>query len=653
MDRRRFISRLAGAPLASNIARPAPGARPNILWVTAEDLSPLLGCYGDAQAATPNLDAFAAQGIRFTNAFSVHPCCSPSRSCLATGIYPTRLGTFQHRGRVRINSRQVRTFPSLLLEAGYYTFNGMLSKGSFKTDYNFVPLDDPWSTSGTEAVEWRNRAAGQPFFGQVNLFATHQSQYGLRRPGTPTQPGWRDPASIRVPPYHPDIPAVREIWAEYRDRIALMDSQFGELMKRLEEDGLSGDTIVFFFGDNGHGIPGGKVWLWDQGIHVPLMIRVPEKWRQLRAAIPEAVTARMVSFVDFAPTVLSLAGVAPATSMQGRAFLGLKAAPPRAVAFAARDLHDNSDFDFSRTVRTQRYQYIRNFMPHIGWDAILYSWGRAPYMLEQWRQCAEQGKLDSSLRQSAFFRRSKPVEELYDVEWDPFQLRNLAGDPRHRKVLAGMRRQCEDWMLSNHDLGLLSPYELHSRSEPDDTFSMASDARRNPTAMLLEAANLATGSDAASIPSMLKLLRHEDACVRRWGMIGLLAMGPKARPAKTEVAAALKDASPDVRILAAQILCGLREPESPVDVLIAELSHPSRLIRFDALWALAKVGEPARRALPHLEKALAPSAHLEIWSRDHLRMVIDLVRSSLRADQPPLDQNHGLFDLVLSRQKYK
>jgi hypothetical protein len=540
----------------------------------------------------------------------------------------------------------------LLREAGYFTFSGFESKESSKLDYNFVPLDDPWCAVGSETASWRSRSHGQPFFGQINIFSTHQSQYGLRAPGSPLPAGSRDPAGIRVPPYHPDTPASREIWAEYHDRATLMDRQFGALMKRLEDDGLAQDTIVFFFGDNGHGIPGGKVWLWDQGIHVPLLIRVPKKWSRLRAAIPEAVSRRLVSFVDFAPTVLSLAGVPPAPSMQGRAFLGAKAAAPRDAVFAARDYHDGADFDFSRTVRNERYQYIRNFMPHIGWDAILYSWGRAPYMLEEWRKLAQTRALDPTSRQSAFFRTSKPVEELFDVERDPFQLRNLAQDPRCREVLAGMRKQCEQWMLANRDLGLLSQYELYSRAERDDTFTMALDHRRNPTAALLQAANLANKRSDTTIPALLKLMKHEDASVRRWGIIGLLALGAKARPTKTEIAVALDDPSPDVRIAAAQLLCELGETDAPVRGLIRELEHPSRIVRFDAIWALAKVGEAARPALPHLDKALSPCLHTGIWSKDNLRAAIDLLRVRLGAALPPLDVNNGNFDIALSREKY-
>lgn len=284
------------APLAAVPAAEAPpAARPNILWITAEDICPNLGCYGDPDAVTPHLDRFAAEGVRFRHCFSVHPCCSPSRSALATGVYPTRLGTFQHRGKMWVNPELVKCFPSLLRAAGYYTFNGSRG-GTAKLDYNFEPKDKPWDKVGSQEVEWRQRAAGQPFFGQINLACTHQSQYGRRPPGgepaasakrQPDPPAAKakvarpaaervhHPGKVRVPSYHPDTPAVREIWAEYHDRITQMDGQFGTLLEMLADDGLADDTIVVFFGDNGHGIPGGKVWLWN-GPHVPLIIRFPK-----------------------------------------------------------------------------------------------------------------------------------------------------------------------------------------------------------------------------------------------------------------------------------------------------------------------------------------------------------------------------------------
>jgi arylsulfatase A-like enzyme len=629
------IAALAAATAVLSAAEP-PADRPHILWITAEDICPNLGCYGDPDAVTPNLDRFATQGVRFLNCFSVHPCCSPSRSALATGVYPTRLGTFQHRGKMWVKPELVKCFPTLLRAAGYYCFNGSRG-GSAKLDYNFEPKDQPWDKIGSPEIEWRRRGRGQPFFGQINLACTHQSQYGQRPPGEepaagakrkpPAPPRVHDPARVRVPPYHPDTPAVREIWSEYHDRITQLDGQFGTLLKMLADDGLADDTIVFFFGDNGHGIPGGKVWLWDQGPHVPLLVRFPKRWAHLAPSPPGSVSQRLVSFLDFAPTVLSLAEVDIPGFMQGTAFFGPKAGEPRRYVFASRDFHDGADFDTSRMVRDARFHYVRNFIPHVGWDAIQYSWQKAPHMLQQWRQSAESGKLKPDTRQACFFRRTKPVEELYDARNDPFQMRNLASDPRHQETLQRMRAECERWMVENRDLGLLSQYELYVRSERDSPLETGADPKRNPVRRLLDAANLANQCDAAAIPKLRGLLTADDAAVRRFGALGLLALREKAAPAAEALLAAMRDPSPDVRMTAAEALCGLDRADAAMPVLTGLLSHESRIVRNETLLALCRIGPAARPALPYLDKALAPSRHTGIWSYDNIPDAISLVRA--------------------------
>jgi len=648
---------VAACPAAALAAGGEPEPRPNFLWITAEDIGPTLGCYGHPDAVTPGIDRFAAAGVRFTNCFSVHPCCSPSRSCLATGVYPTRLGTFQHRGKMWVSADLVKCFPTLLREAGYYCFNGSKG-GSAKLDYNFTPEDAPWDKVGSNEVQWRNRKPGQPFFGQINLSCTHQSQYGRRAPGTrleasksderpstktpaakrgkPAAEPVHDPAEVHVPPYHPDTPAVREIWADYHDRITQMDQQFGELLKQLEADDLAGDTIVFFFGDNGHGVPGGKIWLWDEGPHVPLVIRFPEKWQDWMPTQPGGVCDRLVSFLDFAPTMLSLAGLGVPEYMQGVAFLGPQAGPPRRYVFAARDFHDGADFDAGRMVRDRRYHYIRNFMPHIGWDAIQYSWKMAPFMLDQWRREAEAGKLRADTRQACFFRRTKPAEELYDVESDPYQMQNLAGDPRSREVLERMRAECERWMIENRDLGLLSQYELYQRSQQDSPLEMGKDPKRNPIRRLLEAANLANRADAAALPQLVALLKDEDAAVRRWGAIGLLALGEKAGTAEDALLAALADDAPDVRMTAAEALCGLGAVEPALPVLIELLGHESRIIQNETLLAFCRIGEPAKAALPHLENLSPQQSGKQStpWSYDNVPDAAALARSCLGGAPP-------------------
>jgi uncharacterized sulfatase len=241
-----------------------------------------------------------------------------------------------------------------------------------------------------------------------------------------------------------------------------------------------------------------------------LIVRFPANWKHLA---PGGVTDELVSFLDFAPTMLSLAGVEIPGYMQGSVFLGDKAAAPRRYVHAARDFHDSADFDTSRMVRDARYHYIRNFMPHIGWDAIQYSWKQAPHMLEEWRQAAEAGKLEADTRQACFFRRIKPVEELYDTQADPWQMRNLAGDPAHEQTLARMRAECERWMLENRDLGLLSQYELYVRSKQDSPLEMGADPTRNPIRQLLVAANLTT------LPELSASLKADDCAVRRWGAL--------------------------------------------------------------------------------------------------------------------------------------
>lgn len=662
---------LLGLALAGNaIARAdeVTATRPNLLWITAEDICPNLGCYGDPDAVTPNLDRFASQGVRFTKVFSVHPCCSPSRSCLATGVYPTRLGTFQHRGKMWVSPELVKCFPTLLREAGYYTFNGCGGTTSTfataKLDYNFEPKDQPWDKIGSKEIEWRHRKTGQPFFGQVNLFRTHQSQYGLRKVGAKDPkpaPFVHDPAKVHVPPYLPDTPAAREIWAEYHDRISEMDAQFAALLKQLEDDGLAEDTIVFFFGDNGHGVPGGKVWLWEQGLHVPLLVRVPKKWQHFTPSKRGSVNGQLVSFLDFAPTMLSLVGLEVPGYMQGVAFLGPRAGATRQRVFAARDFHDNADFDTSRAVRDQRFHYIRNFMPQQGWDAILYSWEKAPYLLEEWRQRAAAGKLNAGARQACFWRRSKPPEELYDVEKDPCQMHNLAGDPRFKEVLKRMRTECERWMVGNHDLGLLSQYEVYVRSEQDSPYQMGLDPKRNPVERLLAAANLANQRVPATLAQLLDLLKSDDCAVRRWGAIGLLALREKAAPASDALVAALKDASPDVRMTAAEALFALGRGDTAMPVLIELLAHESRIIRNETLLALCRIGKPANAALPHLEKALSPSRHSGIWSYDDILAAISLARSCLSAEvsqdgvELPLSKSHPVpasDQLRTTRQKY-
>ncbi|MBM3891904.1 MAG: sulfatase, partial [Verrucomicrobia bacterium] len=297
----------------------SPAARPNILWLTAEDICPNLGCYGDTYAVTPNLDRFATQAVRYTQAFGITGVCAPNRSCLITGVFPTRLGSHGMRSTTTLPA-PVKCFSEYLREAGYYCSNNA------KTDYNFAVPKDAWDECSRKG-HWRNRKPGQPFFAVFNHEVSHESQ--IRVPEEKYQqntarltPAQRhDPAKAPVPAFHPDTPEVRRDWARYYDNITAMDYQVADKLKELEDAGLAEDTIVFFFGDNGTGLPGMKKWIWEGGIHVPLLVRFSKKWQHLAPAAPGQSTDRLVSFVDFAPTVLSLCGVKLLPHLQGTAFL--------------------------------------------------------------------------------------------------------------------------------------------------------------------------------------------------------------------------------------------------------------------------------------------------------------------------------------------
>jgi len=346
----------AAAPL-----RAAPSAsRPNILWISCEDISPHLGCYGVANAITPTLDALAARGVRYTNAFTVAGVCAPSRSGIITGMYPSTLGSQHMRCEATLPSH-VRCFPEYLRQAGYCCTNNS------KTDYNFTHPPATWDESSPRA-HWRKRRKGQPFFSVFNFTVTHESRILMRGAEYEKQiarlkPNQRqDPARLALPPYYPDTPEVRRDWANVFELITAMDYQAADVLRELEEDGLAGETIVFFWSDHGTGLPRAKRWLYDSGTRVPLIVHIPEKFRTAGEGTPGSVNDELVSFIDLGPTVLNLAGAKVPAQMQGRAFLGANLKPPRQYIYGARDRMDER-YDIIRSVRDKRYRYIRNYEP--------------------------------------------------------------------------------------------------------------------------------------------------------------------------------------------------------------------------------------------------------------------------------------------------
>ncbi|NIP24837.1 MAG: sulfatase-like hydrolase/transferase [Phycisphaerae bacterium] len=476
MNRRqflRFISGSAAALMLSGVSLKAEekkSQRPNILWVSCEDTSPDLGCYGDKYAVTPNIDKLAAAGVRYTNAYAHAGVCAPARSGIITGMYPTTIGTHHMRCQ-GVPPAHVKCFTEYLRAAGYYCTNNS------KTDYQFAPPTTAWDESSRDA-HWKNRAPGQPFFAVFNFTTSHESKIrdkskGMRKRLLSLKPHERhDPVRAVLPPYYPDNSTVRRDWAQYYDVVTLMDKEVGKALAELEKAGLADDTIVWFWGDHGRGLPRGKRWIYDSGIHVPLIIRVPEKWRKLAAPSnpgalkPKTVNEDLVAFIDFAPTMLSLAGVKIPSHIQGRAFLGSQKAEPREYIFAARDRMDEA-YDLIRAVRDKRYKYIRNYMPHLTRGQDINYMNQMPTMKEM-RSLNAAGKLEGPQKQ--YFEPTKPLEELYDTLTDPHEVKNLAKDQKYKDVLERMRKVHTEWVVETSDIGLIPEPEFDEMKRPGGVY---------------------------------------------------------------------------------------------------------------------------------------------------------------------------------------
>jgi N-sulfoglucosamine sulfohydrolase len=447
--------------IAVVLAVPLPAldaqVRPNVLWLTVEDMSPWIACYGDKTVPTPNLDRLAAASVRYTNAFASSPVCAAARSSLITGMYATRMGTMHHRtgkpsaaaierdaaAYAAIPSYEgvppdfVRCFPEALRVAGYYCTNNA------KTDYQFRAPATVWDASNGKA-HWRERPSERPFFAVFNHGGTHESQ---AFPAARRRPQLVAPEDVPLPPLYPDTPAVRDELARTYNNIAAMDAWVGKHLDELEQAGLADSTVVFFFSDHGVGLPRGKRSPYDLGTRVPLLVRYP-KGEQAGTSVN-----RVVSFVDFGPSVLSLANIAADERLDGRAFLGPHARAGGGLAYAHADRFD-SVYDRARSVSDGRYRYVRNLdtrlphlIPNVYRENLLMM--RDLYALRKaGAQRPEQWQVASSER---------PPEELYDSQSDPWELHNLIDDAAQAAVLARLRKALDEWISATGDLGLVLP----------------------------------------------------------------------------------------------------------------------------------------------------------------------------------------------------
>jgi N-sulfoglucosamine sulfohydrolase len=425
--------------------RAAITAKPNILWLIAEDLGPALGCYGQKNVSTPNLDRLAREGVRYNHFYTTAPVCSPARSAFMTGMYQTTIGAHQHRTQDKKPLPDgVRVLPHWMHDAGYFTANVVTFpqsfgfKGTGKTDWNFLSPGKDFDSD-----KWSTLSSHQPFFAQVNFHETHRKFNG---------PHLADPSKIELPPYYPDHPVTRQDYARYLDALMELDRKVGLILKQLDKEGLAENTIIIFIGDNGEAHVRGKQFCYEEGLHVPLIIHYPKSIAAPKNFQAGSVDDRLLEAIDLAPTFLTMVRADIPPKMQGRPFLGEKAGKSKEYIFGARDRCDETVMRI-RTVRDARYRYIRNFTPEVPFLAPNAYKERQYPVWNLLKELNAEHKLTPV--QAVLCAPRMPDEELYDLQSDPHEIKNLANsnDPQVQAALKRLRSVLTTWIKETNDQG--------------------------------------------------------------------------------------------------------------------------------------------------------------------------------------------------------
>ena len=526
--------------------------QPNILWITSEDnAAHWLGCYGNEQSMTPRIDQLAAQSTLFENAFANAPVCAVARSTILTGCYAPTLGTQHMRSRYPIPAT-VKPYVRYLRDQGYFCTNRA------KTDFNIEGNDkEIWDECSGKA-HYKNRGEGQPFFAIFNITVSHESslfpnrvQQNRKNNTIPSQTRI-DPADVIVPPYLPDLPEVRSDIAIYHDNLTALDTRIGKLLDDLEKSGLADDTIVFYYSDHGGPTPRGKRYLQDTGVKVPLLVRVPTKYQSMTPFRNGSRTDEIVSFVDLAPTLLSLCGVSVPDHMQGRPFLGAQRETPPAedVAFLFGDRFDGKE-GMRRGIRDKRYKYIRRFTPHL--PAAPYS--QYSLGVPSWKAWQNEWRRGRMPRQFAsLWETPQPVEMLFDTQSDPWEIKNLANDPDHRQQLESMRLRLKQKMVASRDSGVI-PESLFRDLVNGSTVYDYMSLNKDQQPQWVDDAWFATEDPSQNkMPQLLKGLRSDDPVKRFWALRGYTRMKEAAAANAQAIREAAQDELPAIRVAAAEAL---------------------------------------------------------------------------------------------------
>ncbi len=535
---------------------------PNIVWIVSEDNSKhYLKLFDKNGIETPNIAALAAQGIQFNRVFSNGAVCSVARSAIISGCYGPRTGTQFHRKLKQVPMPDsLMMFPFYLRKAGYYTANNA------KEDYNFIKGNGVWDESSKQA-HYGNRTEGQPFMYVHNIETTHESRLHFTEEDRQT-PTTTDANSFEVQPKHPNTELFKYTNAYYRDKIQEMDTEVGEVVNALKEDGLLDNTFIFYYGDHGGVLPGSKGYLYETGLHVPMVVYVPEKYKHLAPLPKGSATNGFVSFIDLAPTVLHLVGIEVPEQMDGKPFLGEGISEQtltlRDEAYGYADRFDEK-YDQVRSVRKGRYKYIRNYQP-FNFDGLMNNYRYRQLAYQEWKSLYLEGALNEA--QSAFFE-PRPAEQLFDIESDPFETNNLAGDPQYEDTLQSLRNKLNNWVTAMPDLSFYPEHYLvaHAFDNP------VSFGKQHQAAIMRyrDLADLSLQSFEQAEGRLKESLKSSDPWERYWALIVCSSFGEAAREV---VPMARSIASEDTelinRVRAAEFM-GIIRAENPVKVMTQAL----------------------------------------------------------------------------------
>lgn len=553
--------------------------RPNILWIVSEDCPPWIGAYGDDVATTPHLDRLAERGTLFRRAYSAAPVCAPSRFAMLSGVVPESHSPADRMRAVAPMPSWMRTYPELLREAGYHCTNNA------KTDYNAdIDAAEIWDQSSRSA-HWRQRPEGAPFVAVFNFDATHESSVfdpespfarAMSRflpPSAPTPEDAPPLDAIRVPAYLPDTAEVRADFARYYRFVERMDAFVGELLAQLDEDGLADDTVVIYTSDHGGVTPRSKRYCYEEGLHVPLIVAAPPRWAHLFP--PATVVEEPVTTVSIVPTLYALAGI-PRPAYVEEPGLAECIHDDERFAFGGRNRMDER-YDLVRTVRSRRYRYLRNYTPH---RPVIqhqgFAWNAAGF--RSWESAHRDGSLAPEQER---WWHAKPPVELYDLDADPDEIVNLAGDPSVTAVESDLRRRLEERTLRINDNGFLA------EGSPQCGYDESRRPGAYPLPDVLALADAGLERDRAHIDRFVAALTADDDTIRRWAAIGLLALAPDIGDAAEALRVAVAAGPADVGIPAAEALARATGEPAAFDALAAWAAAEQPLwTRLEAVNAL-------------------------------------------------------------------